>query len=375
MFKLKKKALFTGVTVLTALTLSACGVTTSSTNSSSTKSSKTSNSSTSSSSSQNKKAKTIALLLPDTTSSARYETQDKPDFIKGVQSIDPSIKVDYENAQGDATTQQQQAESAITNGASLLVVDPVDSKAAATIVNEAAQAGVKVISYDRMINGAVDYYVSFDNEKVGELQGQYMADHTKKGGTIVMIDGAQTDNNALLFAQGAHKILDPLFKNGTFKHGYETYTPNWDPANGLREMEQSLTKLSNHVDGVLSANDGLAGSIIQALHQQGLAGKVPVTGQDATDAGLHDIMLGLQSMTVYKAVPKEAQAAAQLAVDLVNGTTPPSSLVTSTVNNGTKDVSAVLLQPVVVTKDNIQSTVIADGFTTMDKINNPAASK
>ncbi|MCL6516129.1 sugar ABC transporter substrate-binding protein [Alicyclobacillus sp.] len=313
---------------------------------------------------------TIALLLPETATSARYETQDRPDFEQTVQQLAPNIKVIYNNAQGNATTQQQQAEAAITNGAKVLVLDPVDSKAAATIVNEAQQAGVKVISYDRLITGAnVDYYVSFDNEKVGQLQGQYIADHTPKGGTVVMIDGAQTDNNALLFAKGAHDVLDPLFANGTLKKGYETYTPDWLPANGQREMEQALTQLNNKVDGVLVANDGLAGAVIQALRAQGLAGKVPVTGQDATDAGLHNILQGLQSMTVYKAVKQEAEAAAKLAVALAQGQQPDASLINGKVNNGTKDVPSVLLTPVVVTKDNIQDTVIKDGYTTMDKIN------
>lgn len=313
----------------------------------------------------------VALLLPDTTSSARYESEDKPDFIADMKKLDPNATVDYQNAQADSSTQEKQAQAEITNGATVLVVDPVDSAAAATIVTQAHRANVKVISYDRMINGPVDYYVSFDNEKVGELQGQFIADNTKKGGTIVMINGAQTDPNALQFSQGAHKVLDPLFKNGTFKKGYETFTPNWDPANGLREMQQSLTKLNNNVDGVLSANDGLAGAIVQALSAQKLAGKVPVTGQDATDAGLHDIMQGTQGMTVYKAVPKEADTAAQIATALLEGKTPSSSLVNSSTKVGSTTVPAVLLTPVVVTKSNIQSTVIKDGYTTMAKINNP----
>ncbi len=317
--------------------------------------------------------KIIALLLPDTTSSARYETQDRPDFINEVKALDPSIEVDYQNAQNNSATQQQQAEAAITNGAKVLVIDPVDSKAAAAIVSEANQAGVKVISYDRMIvNSKVDYYVSFDNLEVGKLQGQFIADHTPQGGTVVMINGAQSDNNALQFAQGAHQVLDPLFNSGKLKLGYQSYTPNWDPANGQREMEAALTKLNNKVDAVLAANDGLAGAVIQALSAQGLSGKVPVTGQDATDAGLHDILQGTQSMTVYKAVPKEAKIAAQLAVDIVDGKTIGSDLVNGKVNNGAEDVPAALLQPVVVTKDNIQSTVIQDGFTTMDKIQHPA---
>ncbi|WEG14753.1 sugar ABC transporter substrate-binding protein [Pullulanibacillus sp. KACC 23026] len=325
----------------------------------------------SSGSSAKKSNQKVALLLPDTTSSARYESEDKPDFIADMKKLAPNAKVDYQNAQADAATQEKQAEAEITNGATVLVVDPVDSTAAATIVTKAHQAKVKVISYDRMISGPVDYYVSFDNEKVGELQGQYIADNTKKGGTVVMLNGAQTDPNALQFAQGAHKILDPLFKNGTLKKGYETYTPNWDPANGLREMQQALTKLNNNVDAVLSANDGLAGAAIQALSAQKLAGKVPVTGQDATDAGLHDIMQGTQGMTVYKAVPTEAKTAAEIAADLVTGKQVPSSLVSQKVKDGSATVPAVLLTPVVVTKDNIQDTVIKDGYTTMDKINNP----
>lgn len=315
----------------------------------------------------------VALLLPDTTSSARYESEDKPDFIADMKKLDPNATVNYQNAQADSTTQQKQAQAAITDGAKVLVVDPVDSTAAATIVNLAHKANVKVISYDRMINGPVDYYVSFNNEKVGELQGQYIADHTKKGGTVVMINGAQTDPNALDFAKGAHKVLDPLFKDGTFKLGYESNTPDWDPANGLREMQQALTKLNNNVDGVLSANDGLAGAIIQALSAQKLAGKVPVTGQDATDAGLHDIMKGTQGMTVYKAVPKEAEAAAEIATALLQGKKPSSDLVNAKAKAGSNEVPAVLLTPVVVTKSNIKDTVIKDGYTTMDKINNPGS--
>lgn len=316
----------------------------------------------------------IALLLPQTVGSPRYETQDKPDFTADVKKLDPSATVIYNNAQDSASAQLQQAEAAITNGAKVLVVDPVDAIGAAAIVTAADRAGVKVIAYDRIISNAkVDYYVSFDNEKVGELQGEYIAQHTKKGGTVVMLDGAQTDNNAILFAKGAHKILDPLFKSGKLKLGYETYTPNWDPTNGLREMEQALTKLNNKVDAVLSANDTLAGAVVQALTEQKLAGKIPVTGQDATDAGLNRIYYkGTQSMTVYKAIPKEAQAAAELAVDLVTGTKPAAGLVNGKTANGAGNIPSVLLNPVVVTKANVASTVIKDGFTTWAHIKNPA---
>ncbi|MCL6454036.1 MAG: sugar ABC transporter substrate-binding protein [Alicyclobacillus sp.] len=371
----RKAALASGIAVIAVMGLTtACGNSGGGNTSNATGASNTANTSNSTGSSSSKGSKIIALLLPDTTSSARYETQDKPDFEKEVKALDPSVQVMYDNAQGSSTTQQQQAEAAITNGAQVLVIDPVDSQAAATIVNEANQAGVKVISYDRMItNAKVDYYVSFDNEEVGRLQGQYIADHTPKGGTVVMIDGAQTDNNALLFAKGAHDVLDPLFKSGQLKLGYESYTPNWDPANGQKEMEAALTRLNNKVSAVLAANDGLAGAVIQALSAQGLAGKVPVTGQDATDAGLHDILAGTQSMTVYKAVPREAKLAAELAVDIVDGKSIGSDIITGKVNNGAEDVPAALLTPVVVTKDNIQSTVIKDGFTTMQKIEHPGS--
>jgi D-xylose transport system substrate-binding protein len=314
---------------------------------------------------------TIALLLPQTVGSPRYETQDKPDFTADVKKLDPNAKVIYNNAQDSASAQLQQAESAITNGAKVLVVDPVDSIAAASIVTAAKRAGVKVISYDRLImNSKVDYYISFDNEKVGELQGEYIATHTKVGGTVVMLNGAKTDNNAVLFAAGAHKVLDPLFKSHKLKLGYESFTPNWDPKNGLLEAEQALTRLGNHVNGVLAANDNLAGAAVQALSAQKL--KVPVTGQDATDAGLNRIYYhGTQSMTVYKAVPKEAQAAAELAVDLAIGAKPSASLINGHTNNTAENVPSVLLQPVVVTKSNVASTVIKDHFTTWAKIQNP----
>lgn len=317
---------------------------------------------------------TIALLLPDTTSSPRYETEDKPDFTADIKKLDPNATVDYQNAQGDTNTQLQQAESAISNGAKVLVVDPIDGVAAAQIVKQADQAGVKVIAYDRLIMASKpDYYVSFNNELVGELQGKWIADHTKKGGTVVMINGAQTDNNAVLFRKGALDVLQPLFNSGKLKLGYQTYTPNWDAPTGQREMEQALTKLGNKVDAVLAANDDLAGAVIQALNEQHISSKgMPITGQDATDAGLNRIYYkGTQSMTVYKAVPKEAEAAAQLAIALATGTKPAKGLVNGKTSNGTENVPSVLLKPVVVTKQNVASTVIKDHYTTWARIKNP----
>lgn len=322
-------------------------------------------------------AVTIALLLPQTVGSPRYETQDKPDFEADVKQLDKNATVIYNNAQDDAAGQLQQAESALSNGAKVLVVDPVDGVAAASIVAKANAAGVPVIAYDRLImNSKPAYYVSFNNELVGRLQGEWIATHTKKGGTVVMLNGAQTDNNAILFRAGAMQILGPLFKKGVLKKGYDTYTPNWDPAKGLQEMEQALTRLNNKVDAVLSANDNLAGAAVQALTEQHLnVKKIPITGQDATDAGLNRIYYqGTQSMTVYKAVPKEAEAAAQLAVALATGGHMPTGLVNGKTNNSTENVPSVLLKPVVVTKQNIASTVIKDHYTTWAKIKNPGKS-
>lgn len=321
-----------------------------------------------------KKLGKIALLLPETGTSARYESQDKPDFEAAVKKLNPDIEVIYQNAQGDEQTQQKQAEAAITDGAKVLVIDPQDSKAAATIVRKAHEADVKVISYDRLIlNAKEDYYISFDNEKVGELQGKFIADHAPKGGTVMMINGAQTDNNALLFRKGAVNILGPLFKDGTLKKGYESYTPDWSPENALRETEQGLTKLNNKVDAVLAANDGNAGAAIKALKAQGLAGKVIVTGQDATDDGLRNIVLGTQSMTVYKDVNKEATTAAKLAVALIEGKDLPEGLVNGKTDNKMTKVPSVLLNPVTVTKDNMAETVIKGGYTTWDKVCTGAA--
>lgn len=357
-----KKALTAGAMVVVAMTLAtACGT------------SNNSSSSNTSGNSSSAKKQIVGFLLPDTTSSARYETEDKPDFIADMKKLDPNATVQYQNAQGSSTTQEQQAQAEISNGANVLVIDPVDSQAAATIVTEADKAGVKVVSYDRMIDGPVDYYVSFNNIEVGKLQAQYIAAHTPQGGNVVMINGAQTDNNALQFKQGAMDVLTPLVKAGKLKIAYTTMTPNWDPANGLREMQQALTTLNNNVQAVLSANDGLAGSVIQALSAQHLAGKVPVTGQDATDAGLHDIMQGTQGMSIYKPVPKEAEAAAEITTALLQGNTPSSSLLNGTETYNGKSIPSVLLKPEVVTKSNIQSTVIADGYTTMAKINNPSS--
>ncbi|HEY5432024.1 MAG TPA: sugar ABC transporter substrate-binding protein [Coriobacteriia bacterium] len=316
----------------------------------------------------------IALLLPE-TKTARYETQDRPLFEAKVKELAPDAQILYSNANQDSAQQQSQADAALTNGAQVLVLDPVDSAAAASIVTKAKAKNVPVISYDRLIlNAPVDYYVSFDNEEVGKLQGTALLDKLTKDGnagkTIVMINGSPTDNNATLFKKGAHSILD-----GKVKIGAEYDTPDWSPDKAQTEMDQAITKLGKTgFVGVYCANDGTCGGAIAAMKGAGIDPKTrPSTGQDAELAGIQRILLGEQYMTVYKAIKLEANTAAELAVGLAKGTGVPSSMTLSKVNNAQIDVPSVLLKPVAVTKDNIKDTVVADGFwTTQQILNTPA---
>lgn len=321
---------------------------------------------------------TIAFLMPCSTCADRFENQDKPLFIQAVKELDPSITVIANNAQGDASKQVAQTESALTNGASVVVVSPLDESTGAAISDKAAASKVPVVSYDGLITGAAtDFYVSFDNVKVGETQGDFLKAKLPKGANVVMINGDQTIAPGRDFKKGAHNVLDPLFKSGDLKLAYEADTPGFDPAKGQAEMEQALTKLGDKVDAVLAPNDGLAGAVINALTPRKLAGKVLVTGQDATDAGLQRILLGQQSMTVYKPLKAEAEAAAKVAVALAHEQADTAKqMATTTVDNGNGSVPSILLKSVPVTAANIASTVFADKFTTRAKVcTGDAASK
>lgn len=310
-------------------------------------------------------AKKIALLLPE-TKTARYETQDKPLFTAKIKALCSDCEVLYSNADQDAAKQQSQAEAAITNGANVLVLDPVDSASAVAIVTKAKQQKVPVISYDRLINSAdIDAYISFDNEQVGKLQATALVDKLKKdgkSGEIVMINGAPTDNNAGLFKKGAHSVID----SSGFKVGAEYDTPDWSPDKAQSEMDQAITQLGkDKFIGVYAANDGTAGGAISSMKGAGISPIPPVTGQDAEVAGIQRVLAGEQYMTVYKAVKPEAENAAVMALALAQGKPLPTDLVKDKVNNKTKDVPASILTPVAVTKDNVKSTVIADGFWTV----------
>jgi len=312
----------------------------------------------------------IALLLPE-SKTARYESQDRPNFERRLNELCPDCELIYSNADQDAAKQQQQAEAAITRGADVLVLDPVDAASAGSIVARAKQSDIPVISYDRLITDAdVDYYISFDNERVGQLQGESLVRKLEEegngDGTIVMINGAPTDNNAKLFKQGAHSVID----DSNLEVGREYDTPDWSPDRAQQEMEQAITALGEDgFVGTYAANDGTAGGAIAAMKSAGIQPvSRPTTGQDAELAAIQRILADEQYMTVYKAIKPEAEAAAELAVALARGEDPPSGLVEDEVDNGQKQVPSVLLTPVAVTKDNIQDTIIKDKFWSVDEI-------
>ncbi|MBO9534241.1 MAG: sugar ABC transporter substrate-binding protein [Solirubrobacteraceae bacterium] len=314
----------------------------------------------------------IALLLPE-SKTTRYESQDKPLFEAKVKELCSGCEVLYSNADQDASKQQQQAEAAITNGAKVLVLDPVDADSAGAIVKRAQESDIKVISYDRLIGGGSkpDFYISYDNAKVGELQATSLVEQLGgtdgvKGKQIVMINGAPTDSNAGLFKKGAHSVFD---KSGV-KIGKEYDTPDWSPDKAQDEMDQAITSLGkDKIDGVYAANDGTAGGAIAAMKAAGMdPTKVPSTGQDAELAGVQRVLAGEQGMTVYKAIKPEAGDAATLAVALVQGKEAPSGLVNGKQNNGTADIPAIIYQPQAVTKDNVKDTIVADGFWKVDEL-------
>ena len=306
----------------------------------------------------------VAVLLPDTQSSVRWETADRP--LLGAAFKQAGVPATIQNAQGDKSTQQQQAEQAITNGAKVILLVNLDSGSGAAIEANAKSRGVKVIDYDRLtLKGSADYYVSFDNVKVGKLQGEGLMKCLQQKGvkdpSIAELNGSPTDNNATLFAQGYNSVLDPLYKAGKAKKVADQSVPDWDNQQALTIFEQMLQKANNKINGVLAANDGLGNAAISALKQRKLP-QIPVTGQDATAQGIQNILAGDQCMTVYKAIKKEADAASKLAISLAKKQPPPAGLINGKSNDTSRQVPSVLLTPVPVTKDNIKSTVIADGF-------------
>ncbi|MFF1903453.1 substrate-binding domain-containing protein [Kitasatospora sp. NPDC058218] len=310
----------------------------------------------------------IGLLLPE-TKTTRYEQFDRPLIEQKIKELAPNAQIDYYNANENATTQQTQVDTALTKGDKVLILDAVDSKSIQSSVQKAHDAGVKVIAYDRLAQGPVDSYVSFDNKKVGELQGQALVaavGDKANAGSIIMINGSPTDPNAADFKAGAHSAID-----GKLKIGKEYDTPNWDPNNANQEASAAITAIgAPNVVGVYSANDGMAAGIATALKAAGLS--VPLTGQDAQLDAVQRILLGTQTMSIYKPFKPETDAAARMAVAFAEGKTPEPELVPVTVTNGSGNkVPADLITPVVLTKDNIKTTVVADGLYTVPQICTP----
>jgi D-xylose transport system substrate-binding protein len=299
----------------------------------------------------------IGVILPDTESSVRWESADRPALAAAFEEA--GVEYDIQNAEGDAEKMTQIADTMIGDGATVLAIVNLDSASGAAIQEKAAAQGVATIDYDRLtLGGSAEYYVSFDNTTVGELQGQGLADCLgDKPANIVYLNGSPTDNNATLFSEGAHSVLDGMSQ---YKAVGEQAVPDWDNEEAATIFQQLYTAADGKVDGVLAANDGLAGAVISILEGAGQAGKVPVTGQDATVEGLQNILAGRQCMTVYKSATQEANALAEAAIALATG---GEAETTGTVEDteGGRDVPSILLEPQSITIDNVQA-VIDDGF-------------
>ena len=304
----------------------------------------------------------IGVILPDTKSSVRWESADRP----ALEAAFKAAGVDYsiQNAEGDADKMTQIADSMMTEGVTVLAIVNLDSESGAAIEEKAASQGIKTIDYDRLtLGGSAEYYVSFDNNKVGALQGQGLADCLgDKEANLIYLNGSPTDNNATLFSAGAHSVLD---ENPAYKIVGEQAVPDWDPDQAVTIFEQLYTQADGKVDGVYAANDGLGGAVISILQKNGVNGKVPVTGQDATVEGLQNVLSGDQCMTIYKSAKLEAGALADAAIALVNGEDADTNGTTED-SEGGREVPSVLLDPVSITKDNVKDVIDDGGQTYAD---------
>ncbi len=305
--------------------------------------------------------KTLIGLSLDTLKEERWQG-DRDLFVKKAKELGADVLV--QSANSDDVRQIKDVEALIGRGVKVLVIVPHNGEVMAKAVDMAHQANIPVISYDRLIrNAKVDLYMTFDNVKVGEFQANYLKDHIPASGKLrlVRICGSKTDNNAKLFKQGQDNIIGPLVKEGKFEVVRDDWADDWKPENAKRITNAAITQVGKNFDAVLASNDGTAGGAIQALLEEGLAGKIIVTGQDAEVAGCQRIVNGTQAMTIYKPLKQLATKAAEVAVDMAQGKKPEA---TSTVNNGMMDVPSILLDVVTVTKENMKDTVVKDGFHT-----------
>ncbi len=305
------------------------------------------------------KEKPVIGLSLDTLKEERWQ-HDRDTFIAAAEKLGATVLV--QSANSDDTRQVTDVKALISRGVDVLVIVPHNGDAMTRAVKDANDAKIPVIAYDRLIkNCAIDYYLSFDNVKVGEAQAAYAVAHLPKDhpAKIVRIYGAPTDNNAKMFKQGQDNILDPLIKAGKIQVLHEDWALDWKPENGKKIMNAAITKSGHDIDAAIVSNDGTAGGAIQALNEEGIAGKVLVTGQDADLAACQRIMRGTQAMTVYKPLKNLATLAAKVAVQVAKGEKPTA---TGTLDNGAKQVPSIFEKVVSVDKDNMMATVVADGF-------------
>ncbi|MGH9970228.1 MAG: D-xylose ABC transporter substrate-binding protein [Pyrinomonadaceae bacterium] len=301
-------------------------------------------------------------LSMDTLKEERWQ-HDRDLFVARAKELGAEVQVQAAN--GDDRTQTQQAENLLTQGVDVLVVVPHNSEVAASIVDSAKRQCVPVVSYDRLIrNSDVDLYISFDNVKVGEMQAKYLLDRAPKG-NYVLIGGAPTDNNALLFRKGQMNVLQPAIDSGDVHIVSDQWAKEWQASEALKHTENALTQANNKVVAVVASNDGTAGGVVQALATQGLAGRVLVSGQDADLAGIQRVVEGTQSMTIYKPIKPLATKAAEVAVALARGEKIQTD---GAVDNGAKNVLSILLDPVVVDRSNVVETVIKDGYQKLEDV-------
>jgi D-xylose transport system substrate-binding protein len=307
----------------------------------------------------------VGVILPETATSARWAAFDQPMLQKALtaEGLNPIIQ----NAQGDDQKFTQIADSMLSQHVKVLIIGAPNGAVGATVEQKAKQQGVPVIDYDRLnLGGSANYYVSFDNVRVGQLQGIAIATalKAKRGAQVFEIEGSPTDNNATLFHQGQEQVVAAQYACGALKKVKSQAIDGWDNQKAGTTFEQFLTANGGKVDGVLVANDGMAGSVITVLQKNGLNGKVPVTGQDATAAGLNSILIGDQYSTVFKPIQLEANAAAQLALALVNGNTTGADKIASQTSHdptANRDVKSVLLPPEAILKDNAKD-VVSQGY-------------
>lgn len=320
----------------------------------------------------------IWVLLPDSASSDRWEKDDRRFFEEAFDEA--GVEYNIVNAEGDANTQLQQAEQAVNAGAKVILLVNLSSESGATIIETAREADVKVIDYDRLTaaGGGADAYVSFDNVRVGQTMadtvGPVIDELDVEKPKVVMMNGGPTDNNSKLFKQGYNETGDfavsKKVEAGEWELVADQDVPDWDNQQALTLFEQILVANNNDVDAVFAANDGIAGAVISALQSANVE-PIPVSGQDATAGGIQNILAGRQTMTVYKPIKAEAEAAAEVAIALLNGEDVESvegDWELQSINNGEADLPYIALEPIAVTKDNIADTVIEDGFRTWDEI-------